>query len=1209
MVAAFGCRGHKPRLLSADRAAIFVSRSVCLLANGKAEEELEELAESLQLPSEVLALREGSEPSPELSVYTRVMLRGGTLFGPYAAHLVKDPGQAVSATHITIQSKEGSTTYLKLKEAAGSWLKTLRLVKEKGSANANLSLEGDEVWCSLTRDVAADTELLAHFTTSPQNKQMLPSIESTADADAFVDDIDVVVDDTDNVESTSSAAEELKNGVRSPPTAVSSSPVPTLSNGPEVQVAADDEQKASDSAENNSTHAEKVQSPSEVTVQSSEIMHVQVKVEACSPVGIPSGPSSEDLPSDDPDADSRATKNDQLATVASKKTDLHPERINGYSPLAGTSTTMLLQQPSIVVQQGKFSLVMSSFECGMCGIQFSSGKTLKAHQVYYCSQRVEKATFMSARSQTEVTEDCLPPVSPSHRSSPRENGEGGAETSAVPAKRPRREDGLSPPSSDASSTTSKSPKNSRTYQCKYCSYAYDRKGSLTRHMRLHGSPSSPTNTADVPPAASTEDISIPPSARYCANCDIQFSSYKTFTVHKQFYCGTRHVQKAPVSIAPAPPSVPTVSIAPAAPEQVLLNQPLFAAISTNPLILVPCSYVPGNGLVPTTGGVLRQDTAPSVASAIVCPQTVAVAPAALVTSSGSVTPVASAPAEPSETKENGTQAKDASSEGTAASAASNSSKANSPCIKQEHVTETPLDLSLRKEAKARQSPRNPSSPGPSQQEETSNPSAIVVSTIDPLLTLGEQVVVKQGTSRCRECNIVFYKHENYLAHKRHYCASRQQKLGRLSSPSGDEGSSSELVSRSPSANASASPVPAIPDVFGQRSAGVQSPPQPLYQFYCLACGIKFTSLSNLQAHQTYYCPKRDVLKGQVGVAAVKRPAEFSCVRCRLSYPTEEALKQHLCSAALRKCPYCDVFCPTQIAAQRHLVTHTGVRAFRCADCGYKGHTLRGMRTHVRMHLEKGTQMQEEALILCVGADGNTLCPWNGTAGVPAAVTPALPHASETTEEASARSGSPPTATTVTEESSSTSRTCEEHHPAPSELLHWCNLCGYSSSYKGNVVRHVKLVHRDVVATSAVHSFTSEKARSSANEGHHSPMPEVKVEEVSDAEDAAAETLAKQQSDVTVCNSPTTAEATLVEVVATNSADTDASAAMKPVPPVPTPKSKLHGGTKYCKACDISFNYLSTFVAHKKYYCTAQTSDSADSSGTVAELGDAAPGTA
>lgn len=28
--------------------------------------------------------------------------------------------------------------------------------------------------------------------------------------------------------------------------------------------------------------------------------------------------------------------------------------------------------------------------------------------------------------------------------------------------------------------------------------------------------------------------------------------------------------------------------------------------------------------------------------------------------------------------------------------------------------------------------------------------------------------------------------------------------------------------------------------------------------------------------------------------------------------------------------------------------------------------------------------------------------------------------------------------------------------------------------------------------------------------------------------------------------------------------------------------------KYCKTCDISFNYLSTFVAHKKYYCRNST---------------------
>lgn len=32
------------------------------------------------------------------------------------------------------------------------------------------------------------------------------------------------------------------------------------------------------------------------------------------------------------------------------------------------------------------------------------------------------------------------------------------------------------------------------------------------------------------------------------------------------------------------------------------------------------------------------------------------------------------------------------------------------------------------------------------------------------------------------------------------------------------------------------------------------------------------------------------------------------------------------------------------------------------------------------------------------------------------------------------------------------------------------------------------------------------------------------------------------------------------------------------------------GPKYCKSCDISFNYLSTFLAHKKYYCSSHSSD-------------------
>lgn len=73
--------------------------------------------------------------------------------------------------------------------------------------------------------------------------------------------------------------------------------------------------------------------------------------------------------------------------------------------------------------------------------------------------------------------------------------------------------------------------------------------------------------------------------------------------------------------------------------------------------------------------------------------------------------------------------------------------------------------------------------------------------------------------RCKECNIVFCRHENFVAHKKHYCQARET-----------------TVSNSP-------PPPGTP-----------SP--PLVQLICAACGIKFASIDNLVAHQAFYCPKR-----------------------------------------------------------------------------------------------------------------------------------------------------------------------------------------------------------------------------------------------------------------------------------------------------------------------------------------------------------------
>ena len=73
--------------------------------------------------------------------------------------------------------------------------------------------------------------------------------------------------------------------------------------------------------------------------------------------------------------------------------------------------------------------------------------------------------------------------------------------------------------------------------------------------------------------------------------------------------------------------------------------------------------------------------------------------------------------------------------------------------------------------------------------------------------------------RCKECNIVFCRHENYVVHKKHYCQARETTVSNSSPPPG-------------------------------------TPSPPLVQLICAACGIKFASMDNLVAHQAFYCPKR-----------------------------------------------------------------------------------------------------------------------------------------------------------------------------------------------------------------------------------------------------------------------------------------------------------------------------------------------------------------
>lgn len=175
----------------------------------------------------------------------------------------------------------------------------------------------------------------------------------------------------------------------------------------------------------------------------------------------------------------------------------------------------------------------------------------------------------------------------------------------------------------------------------------------------------------------------------------------------------------------------------------------------------------------------------------------------------------------------------------------------------------------------------------------SNPA---VSTADGMAP-AHQFYLKQGPSKCESCNIVFCKYENFLAHKKHYCASRppppppqhqhqhQQQhqhgdaddVADKTSPEGSPGPKPLTVSSPLSSKDSVSPTP------------VQLK-QPMIQFICSTCGVKFSSFDNLTTHQSYYCPNRATTA--VAVGGQQDPAALQHLQ--------------LDKSLLSKCPKCKV---------------------------------------------------------------------------------------------------------------------------------------------------------------------------------------------------------------------------------------------------------------------------------------------------------------
>ncbi|XP_050439177.1 zinc finger protein ush [Adelges cooleyi] len=354
----------------------------------------------------------------------------------------------------------------------------------------------------------------------------------------------------------------------------------------------------------------------------------------------------------------------------------------------------------------------------------------------------------------------------------------------------------------------------------------------------------------------------------------------------------------------------------------------------------------------------------------------------------------------------------------------------------------------------------------------------------------QQFFLKQGPSKCESCNIVFCKYENFLAHKRHYCASRPAQPA----PSSAAGDSDDPSTAEPKTSPEGSPGPKPVTVSSPLSSKDSVSPTltahkpPMIQFICSTCGVRFSSFDNLTTHQSFYCPNRMAVAGPDHEKLLSK-----CTKCKM---TVEANGHHQCQGAATncwKCPVCGTVCPSASAAQKHLDNHNGIRAFVCTICQYKGNTLRGLRTHIRMHFNKRMipDLMEEDYVTCV-MDENSIADNNGRQ-------PAGKTSPGVVDDADR-----PSAVVAT--------------------LAAGNHCGDNGGNDENPVAGV------IVKQEPNGGGTN--AATDSGDGYEQDQP-------------AGRALSDDNND-----------------------EDDGSATT----------------AKYCKVCDISFNYLSTFIAHKKYYC-------------------------
>ncbi|XP_016121630.1 zinc finger protein ZFPM1-like, partial [Sinocyclocheilus grahami] len=423
------------------------------------------------------------------------------------------------------------------------------------------------------------------------------------------------------------------------------------------------------------------------------------------------------------------------------------------------------------------------------------------------------------------------------------------------------------------------------------------------------------------------------------------------------------------------------------------------------------------------------------------------------------------------------------------------------------------------------------------------------------------------------CNIRFSRHDNYIVHKRFYCASRHD-------PSNQRANSGKtaflpqpirtrkrkkmyeihMAQTEALANATALPaatslgvkqegpsVPPLPQVstptrssspegdgpidlskrprLRESQRGSSIPALPLTDYHkCTACSISFNSIENYLAHKTYYCPATNLHPHTMEqLNRLKRPASTSPKNRAVDlHPDAKGLQTgktaavlHLSALPSSESP------PPHVQGPKTPSTSPVVCPYcppnRPLTCDLMEHfkTTHGLVLTLQQHSE----MQSSRV-----SPSSSLSPREGAPLTP----PKKPSPRHRKDSVNGRS--------IKVEATSPSSPVLNGSPLETQSV------GSGSP---------KTAPPALSPTGVTVSPVPETLREVGQLGH-TPLP----------------TLLSEKTGLAVNHVHTT---------------------------LPTPKTPLasplqNGNTRYCRLCNIKFSSLSTFIAHKKYYCSSHSAE-------------------